>query len=477
MSDLVNVEAERSVVGGLMLADRGIVWDVLSSVRPDDFTDPALGAVLAAIAELAKEDAPLDPISVGERLRRAGALNERLTPALLHTLVGDTPTGANAGYYADIVRDLAARRRLATAAQKVLDSIGAEGSVESLVEGARAEVDGVSRATVAAPARLGSRLMGLSESLDSDPTFHPTPWPELDRYIGGFRPGSLTVVAARPGVGKTIVGLQIARKLAGEGPVGFVSLEMSQDELLERVVSSVASISGDAMRFRQLTKTDWHSLAVARPAIEALDLYVRDDLNTPMAVVSFARSLHRKGGMQALVIDYLQLLRADEREEARHREIEAMTRAFKRLAQQLDIPVILLSQLNRSGSLRKGKAAKPRLEDLRDSGAIEQDADCVLLLHREDARGMVLEVNVAKNRHGRQGEFILRWEGPFARAVPRVWSPTALLEQEEVDDGERTEDRVRRERGDEAGAAHPRWIWEEGDDGAGAPDPGSEAGR
>lgn len=432
MSGPANVQAERSVLGGVMLQP-SIAWDVIDVVRAADFSDPALGKVFEAIVELANGNQPIDAISVADRLQRTGRTDARVTPVLVHELVAEVPTGANADHYAKIVRDLAKRRRLQEAALTIQGLPSAEGDAEALIERARAVIDEVSTTTVTRLHRVGDTLLGLADALKERPTFEPTPWPALDRYLGGFRPGGLYVVAARPGVGKTVIALQVARRLAEHGPVGFVSLEMPEPEIQKRLIASMADVSMEALMNQQLTDTDWHSFNLARQAIGQLDLYVRDDLETEMQVTSFARTLHRQGGMKALVVDYLQLLRTEERHESRRLEVEAMTRAFKKLAQRLGVPVVLLSQLNRQGAQRKGKAAEPRLEDLRDSGSIEQDADCVLLLHRDESRNAELKVSVAKNRHGKQGDFALLWEGQFARAVPKKWSPTgALLEQEEV---------------------------------------------
>lgn len=429
---IVDQRAERSVLGGIML-EPSKVWQVIDLCRPDDFADPAHASIFEAITELANESKPLDVIAVGDHLRRTHRMNARLTFELLHELTTETPTGANADYYARIVSDLAKRRRLQSVAAAITDLPTATGDVEALIESAREAIDAVSTRTVRAPRKVGATMDDLVESLSKKPTFEPTPWPALDAYLGGFRPGALYVVAARPGVGKSVVALQIARTLAEHGPVGFVSLEMPEHEIQKRLVSSMGTVSMESLMNQQMTDTDWKSMALAASGIRELELFVRDDLQSPMQAVSFARTLHRKGRMQALVIDYLQLMRTGEQHESRTREVEAMTGGFKQLAQRLDIPVVLLSQLNRQGAQRKGKAAKPRLEDLRDSGSIEQDADCVILLHREEQRGAVLEVSVAKNRHGRQGDFALSWEGQYARAVPKKWSPTgSLLAEDEV---------------------------------------------
>lgn len=432
--------AERSVLGGVLL-DSDVVWAVLDELTPADFGDPALGTVMEAIVELAKAGTPIDPITVWDHIERTGRANARVTMPLLHELTAEVPTAANAGYYAGIVADRAARRRLAGVAESIGSLQSAPGDAAGLIESARALLDDVATRTARAPHKIGDRvrLEALVDALDDKTArrAHPTPWPSLDRIIGGLRPGALYVIAARPGVGKTVMGLQIARHLATHGDVGFVSLEMPEAELLKRLVASTGSVSMSALENQQLTDHDWKSFALAAPAIEALDLYVRDDLATPMQIVSFARTMHRGGRMRALVVDYLQLLTADERVESREAELSAMTRAFKKLAIALDIPVVLLSQLNRAGAMRRGKGSdRPQLTDLRGSGAIEQDADVVMLLHREKPKDAVLAVEVAKNRQGPDGSFELLWQGQHARAIHKEWTHTALLDYPEAPNGE-----------------------------------------
>lgn len=430
---IADAAAERSVLGGVML-DGTVVWAVAEQVRPTDFADAAHGTIFEGMLELANSNRPLDVIAVTDHLRRTHRMNARITVELLHTLTSETPTATNAAYYAGIVSDLAKRRRLQAVAQQIAALPTAQGDVEGLIESAREAIDEVSTATVRAPRRVGASMLDLVAALDEKPSFVPTPWPALDRIIGGFRPGGLYVVAARPGRGKTVLGLQIARELAKAGPVGFVSLEMGEAEIQTRMVASMGSVPLDTLTNHQLTETDWHRVSDVRAELEHLDLFVQDAFSTSMQVSSFARTLHRQGGMRGLVIDYLQLLRTGEKHESRQLEVSAMTRTFKQLAQRLGVPVVLLSQLNRQGMVRgKGKETPPRLEDLRESGSIEQDADVVLLLHRETLKSGELKVFVAKNRHGSEGDFVLGWEGQFARAVPKKWSPTgSLLEQEEV---------------------------------------------
>lgn len=424
--------AERAVLGGMML-EESVLWEVLGAVRAGDFSDPALAKVFEAIGELAHAGDPVDVISVTDRLQRTGRMDARVTPALPHELTSETPTGANAPYYAGIVADLAKRRRMAAAGQQLIDMAGGEGDVEGMVERARGVVDEVSAATVSQVAPIGARLDSFIEELDEKPRMSPTPWPALDRLIGGFRPGALYVIAGRPGKGKSAIAGQIAYELAKQGTTGFVTVEMGEEEVLQRIVSAVGSVPFSAITNHQMTHPEWRAFAVAEPMIRALPLYVADRIRVFTQVASFARTLHRKGDLQGLVIDYLGLMTSGEKHTDRRLDLEAVTRGAKVLAKQLDIPVFLLAQLNRAAVVRgKGKEVAPIITDLRDTGSLEQDADCVILLHRDEQRNRVLEMNVAKHRQGPTGRIELKWEGGYMRASEKDWGATALLDEGEV---------------------------------------------
>ncbi|ERG63516.1 hypothetical protein L332_03480 [Agrococcus pavilionensis RW1] len=421
--------AERSVIGAILLS-RQAMEDVAAAMQPGDFYQPRHELILRAALALTHRGVPVDAVTVGDELQRVGKLAAAGGVVYLHECTSAVTTVANAGHYARIVAEKAIMRRLVEAGMRITQmGYASEGDPAALVEGARAEVDAVSTATVTETGTIGAGLDDLARELEEAPTLVPTPWPSLDGVLGGFRPGAMYVIAGRPGKGKSVVALQIARKLAMRGPVGFVSLEMSKSEVLQRMVAQVASIPLTSLTTHQLTDVDWNSMRIARPSIMSLPLHVRDDLRTLEQVSSWARTLHRQGSMQALVVDYLGLLTSEERHRERHLEIGAMTGALKRLAMALDIPVFLLSQLNRQAIARgKGKEVPPVLTDLRESGSIEQDADVVMLLHREDRKN-VLEVNVAKHRQGPTDRIELMWEGPFVRAVTKQWGATAFLEE------------------------------------------------
>ena len=422
--------AERALLGALML-DRRVVWPVAERVRAGDFYQPAHEHIFKAVLSLAEADRSTDVIAVTDWLREAHQLRGNLHAAYLHTLTSEVPTPSAAPGYAEIVRRIARRRNLATALVRAEAITMAEGDADEAgdpVEAVRSLIEELDRDAITASDLAADGLADLVAEVESEATFVKTPWLEVDRYLGGWRRGALYVVGARPGVGKSAFALNAAAQLAQYGPVGFVTLEMPTLEVNRRLVSSLGEVSMGALLSHHMTKTDWDGFRQASALIGKLMLHIRDDVEHIDDVVSFARSLHRKGKMQGLVIDYLQLMRGGKAESRQH-EVAGMSRRLKRLAVALDIPIIALSQLNRQVTGRvKGQVQGPQLSDLRESGAIEQDADAVLLLHRDGDGGKSadLKVSIAKNRHGRQGDVSLRWEGQYARAVSKGWTPLDL---------------------------------------------------
>ncbi|MFC4223553.1 replicative DNA helicase [Lysinibacter cavernae] len=423
-----DVEAEQCALGGMMLS-KAVVWEVMEVLEPTDFHDPKHETIARTIVALASSGEPTDPVAVFNRLRDD---QTGIDAPYLHHLVEVTPTAANAAYYAGIVRQRAERRRLKEAAVSINQLAAEENETPAdLVERARGLVDDVSRSTKRQIRRIGESLPALYESLDQAPEFIKTPWADLNQVVGGLRAGTLTIIGARPGIGKTVVGLQIAHELAREGSVGYVSLEMSESDIQKRLHAQVAQIPMSSLMDHQMMPTHWQSVAKVRAGLEQIPLYIADDLETLTQIQSFARSLARRGNFKGLVVDYLQLMTSGKREESRQQEVSSFSRSLKLLAGDLGIPIIALSQLNRAVEGRK--TGKPQLADLRESGSIEQDADVVMLLHRDEKqRPNDLEIIVAKNRHGKQGDVTLKWEGVFARAITRPWSPTALLEKDDL---------------------------------------------
>lgn len=410
--------AEQSVLGAMMLAPSA-VWDVLDVVEGRDFYHPKHEIVFEAIVALNARDEPIDAITVHDELARRGDL-KKVGNAITHELTAATPTAANAGYYADIVHDKAIRRRMLAAGTRILErGFSDEGNAPELVEHARAEIDAVIGAERAEVVRVGAAFSQVVEELSTQPNVIETPWHEINKILVGLHPGRLVVIGARPGEGKTMVGAQLAVAMCRKGPVAYSSLEMTRGELLQRLISSQASVHMGSLERSYLSKEEWERVAEVRPRLDALPLYVDDRSEVTITQIrAHARSVSRKGQLGGIVVDYLQLV-SGVGDDERYRIVSEVSRQLKIMAKQFDCPVIALSQLKRAPQMQ-GKVRKPpTLEDLRESGTIEQDADVVALLQRGQSEDGYpdnrLRFHIAKNRHGRQGYSHLLWEGAYAR--------------------------------------------------------------
>lgn len=421
--------AEASVLGAAMLSKHAAA-EAVEALSVPDFYVPKYGTVFEAVRSIVARAEPVDAITVSDELHRTGDLTKIGGPAILHELATAVPTASNAAYYIEIVAERAVLRRLMEAGDRIAaEAVTGTGTVDQVVESARSIVDGVSRRVVRDVAWIGEGLHRMFEALRGGQVeMTPTPWDQLNRYIGGLRPGALYIIGARPAVGKTVIGLNLAAGFTDHGAVGFVSLEMTEDELRKRLLASEGTVHLSGLLDGRLSTGDWEALAAVEPKVAAMRLSVYDSAEQLSQVLSYARTLHRKGDLKLLVIDYLQLLSGDGRAESRQQEVSQFSRALKALAKELRIPIVALAQLNRESAGRK--TGEPKVSDLRESGAIEQDADAVILLHRDEERKPgVIKIIVGKNRQGQPGSFTLTWEGRYARAVSMPWSPTALLNE------------------------------------------------
>lgn len=415
--------AERTLLAGLML-DARAVWEVEGLVRPGDFADGRHATIYEALTSLAEHRAPTDVLAVSARLERDGHLRIAGGSAYLHEVAGEAFTGANATYYAHQVRSAALKRRVREAGLSIVEWASGEGDAAEIAERARSEIEAAASATAPGDlAPIGEGLDAVLDSLSVPPRYVETPWTEINRLIGGFRPGGLYVIGARPGSGKTIMGLQAAASLARHGRVAYSSLEMGTAELTKRLIALTASVRLSSLVNSQVADSEWRKIATARSAIASLPLIINDRAGvTIQDVRSFARSVARRGPIAGVVVDYLQMLRPLDARKPRWESIGEVSGALKALARDLDVPVIALAQLNRG---TEGSNRLPTLGDLRESGNIEQDADVVMLLQREwnpasEAFTDTLNVVVAKNRHGTMGSAALFWEAHYARVSDLV---------------------------------------------------------
>ncbi|QDG65828.1 replicative DNA helicase [Pseudarthrobacter sp. NIBRBAC000502772] len=422
--------AEQSVLGA-MLISRDAIPDIADILDGGDFYRPAHETIYRTILDLHGSGNPVDAITVNDALTQMGEIARVGGVMYAHELAGIVHSAASGAYYAEIVAHAATRRRLTAAGRKIQDLAGNGGDVDELVEAARREVDQTSRATGSTVSFFGETIDAMLGTLDEEINHHPTPWAALNDIIGGLRPGALYVVAARPSVGKSVIALNLAQGLLEHGSVAFSSLEMSNNDVQIRAVSSDLNLDVSRLIERNLTPGDWARIRDRRAVWGDVPLAVDDRSGVTITDIKrFARSVNRRKPLAGIVVDYLQLMsqpHGDKR--PRHEFVADMSRQLKIMAMDMQVPVIALSQLNRGSTQREDKM--PQISDMRESGAIEQDADVVILLHREimgDNRND-LSMLVAKNRHGATGLAELQFWGHYSKALDRGLTPQAALRQ------------------------------------------------
>ena len=426
-----NIEAEQSALGGMLLSQEAIA-DVLEVVTGSDFYAPKHELIFNAIIYLFGRGEPTDVIAVTDYLNKQGNLLKAGGADYLHSLSSFVPTAANAGYYAKIVADKAILRRLIDAGTRIAQSgYESQGEVEDLVNQAQSEVFAVVSQTAK------DDYVGLSESIDfanrdieaaqnrgGDLTGIPTGFTNLDTYTHGLHSGQLVIVAARPSVGKSTFALDIARNAAikhNQATI-FFSLEMGRSEIAMRMLSAESGIYLQSMRKGTLTEGDWAKLAAVRGKINDAPLYIDDSPNMSLVEIrAKCRRLAQQVQLKMVVIDYIQLMTSGKKVESRQQEVSEFSRALKLLSKELGVPVVALSQLNRQAEQTKDK--RPELSQLRESGSLEQDADVVILLHREGLfekdhpRAGEADLILAKQRNGPTGTVTVAFQGQYSRFV------------------------------------------------------------
>ena len=407
-----DVIAEQSVLGGMLLS-KDAISDVVEILRERDFYRPAHELIYDAIIDLYGRGEPADPVTVAAELTKRGDLVRAGGAPYLHTLISSVPTAANAGYYAKIIRERAIMRRLVEAGTKIVQlGYTDEGEVDDAVDQAQAEVFAVTERRESEDfiqlAQLLPNALDEIEKISSGVAGEgvKTGFKDLDALTNGFHPGNMIVLAARPAVGKSTLGLDIARYASihkRETSVIF-SLEMSRSEITMRMLSAEARVPLNNIRSGQLGEEEWARMARRMGEISDAPLFIDDSPNLSlMEIRAKSRRLKQRHNLKLIVIDYLQLMTSGKRVENRQQEVSEFSRQLKLLAKELNVPVVAISQLNRSPEQRSDK--KPMLSDLRESGSIEQDADVVILLHREDLydsqnRSGEADLIVAKHRNG-----------------------------------------------------------------------------
>ena len=429
------IDAEGAVIGALLIESNAFerISDTLSE---DDFYDLKHKAIFQAVKSLYLKDSPIDIITVKDEIISMGLLQGENVPLIVMQLSSNVASSAHLERHAAIIHQQARRRQAIQIAQEMLNNAFDETKdIHDTMEDVEKKLFDISKENIKKDyVHIDSVLSDVNEGLkklssnDADISGVPTGYDRLDCLTSGWQKSDLIVIAARPAMGKTAFALSMANNIAVDFgiPVGFFSLEMSNDQLAKRLISNNACVSGGKLRNGDLTEYEWESLDRGFGKMLGKPLYIDDTAS--LSVFEFrskARRMVKEHGVQIIMIDYLQLMKANERH--REQEISLISRTLKAVAKELDIPIIALAQLNRGVEQREGlDGKKPRLSDLRESGAIEQDADIVSFIHRpeyygfevdesgNDLRG-VAEIIVAKHRNGSTDTVRLGFQGEFTK--------------------------------------------------------------
>jgi len=430
-----SIEAEQSVLGAVLI-DRDAMIEIADFLKPEDFYRQAHARIYAVMLDLSERREPIDIVTVSESLERGGDLEAIGGRSYLGTLSNSTPTAVHAAQYARIVERKAVLRNLIGAAGKIA-GIGYEDPAEisEAIDRAEAELFAVSERRVSAGfSPLKSLLHDAYDRLDylhahrGEISGVRSGFGDLDALTTGLQKSDLVILAARPSVGKTSFALNIAEHAAvrDKQSVGIFSLEMSKEQLVLRLLSSVSGIDSQRLRTGFLEELDFARIAPAMNALSEAPIYIDDTPNiSTMELRTKARRLQAEVGLDLVIVDYLQLMQSSvtTKDANRVQEVAEISRGLKALARELKVPVLALSQLSRQPEMRESK--EPRLSDLRESGSIEQDADLVMFLYREKERGSddqqaegeVVKLKLAKHRNGPTGEIDLWFKKAQTRFV------------------------------------------------------------
>ena len=422
--------AERAVLG-IMMLDRDATSEVRRRIKADDFYKPLHQQIYAAACKLDDDRSPVEPTAILSELTRSADIKNTGEVAVYITeLFSNAPAAASLQHYAGLVRDTATRRALTMVGMRMQQMAAVNGvdNPAEIVERMRANLDDLAVDRLGADVPLADEIVASTlEEIDAlskgtSVAGIPTGFNEVDDALNGLRPGQMIVVAARPGMGKTAFALDIVRHAAfrQKKAVMMFSLEMSRNELMMRALSAEAYVDLHSLKTGDLDDHKWQQLSNATSRVYGSKLGVDDNASITITDIrAKARAFQRVHGLDMIVIDYIQLMNSDRRSDSRQQEVSEISRGIKLLAKEFACPVIALSQLNRGSEQRSDK--KPVISDLRESGAIEQDADVVILLHREEAyekespRAGEADIIIAKQRSGPTGTVILSWLGKYSR--------------------------------------------------------------
>jgi len=424
-----NVEAEEALLGSLLI-DSDAIFEVATFLRPETFYREHNRWIYEAILDLNERRDPVDVITLTDELRRRSQLENLGGEAYIIGLINMVPTSINARSYGKIVEAAALRRRMISAASTIANlAYDEDENVNVVLDRAEQSLFSISEE------RTNRDLVPVKEIarnyLDRIEELHargddvigvPTSFSDLDKLLGGLNKSDLIIVAARPGMGKTALQLSIAQAAARRHSkrVAIFSLEMSGEQLVQRMIAAETRIDSQRLRRGDLQEQEWPIFYEAVGRISECQLFIDDTPSiTPMQLRTKARRLYAEHGLDLIMIDYLQLMYAERAQNNRVQEISEISRSLKGLARELDIPVVAASQLSRAVEQRQDK--RPQLSDLRDSGSIEQDADVVIFIYRDEyynpdssERPNIAEINVAKHRNGPTAVVDLYWHGQLA---------------------------------------------------------------
>ena len=434
-----SLEAEQSVLGS-MLIDERCVPDVIGLLRPEDFYLKQNRDIYETIYTMFNFSERIDPVTVLDKMKERGVYDEAHSYDYVSQLLQITPTAANVKQYCAIVHDKALMRDLAGAADEINEMVyDGTGTAQDMLEAAEKKVYALRREDSGESLQhigkvllnVYDRLEELAQSGEAIPGLS-TGLHDLDRKINGLNKTDLLLIAARPGMGKTSMALNIALNVAKKYPktVAFFNLEMSREQMAMRLLANESFVDLQKLITGQLTEEDWGKLSIASSALSQTDIRVDD--NPTITVAEMNAKCRRIENLGLVFIDYLQLMTAaapGKTGENRVNVVSEISRALKIMAKELNVPVVCMSQLSRANESRTDK--RPMLSDLRESGAIEQDADCVMVLYRDDYYNKdseeknVAECIVAKNRHGETGTVKLQWLPQFTTFSDLEWKHDA----------------------------------------------------
>lgn len=426
-----SMDAEKSVLGGIFLDSK--IFDIVNrSIKKEDFYFPAHSKIYGCISELVRDGKPLDIITVREKLENYSLLDSVGGITYLVELMSCVPTTANTQHYVDIVLTKSKLRQMIAVANEIIDDCYTrQDELNSIIDNAEKKVLSVGRAEATKPFKaindvVVSTFNKIEElhNCKGNVTGLPTGYKDLDEITAGFQKNDLIIVAARPSVGKTAFALNIAQSVAKQPEnygVAIFSLEMGAEQLAMRLLSAEGNINAQKMRTGNLNDSDWKNLTMSTATLSNKNIFIDDSAGIRIdEICSKCRQLKQENKLDLVVIDYLQLIQGNKKEN-RQQEVTDISRKLKSLARELEVPIIALSQLSRGVELRQDK--RPIMSDIRESGSIEQDADVVAFLYREDyydketEEKNIIEIIIAKQRNGPVGDVKLGFVKEFNKFV------------------------------------------------------------